>query len=373
MFIGLIIIKQLTDRGGYIKMDKRYQVFVSSTYEDLREARQEVIQALLELDCIPAGMELFPAANEDQWTLIKGVIDDCDYYIVVVGGRYGSVGPNGVSYTEMEYEYALDQGKPVIGFLHKDPGSLPINKSEKTEEGREKLQSFCKRVQQKMCRNWTTPVDLGSVVSRSLVKLIKNNPAVGWVRADLLPDQSATEEILRLRKKIEEMQEQVEQSLISPPRDTEHLSQGEDTIELHFTFGAHKPGYYRAENTFNGTFTTTWNNLFAAVSPKLIDEASDVELKISLREFLIRQNSTILEKKKMLKGFELKNFILNDEDFSTIKVQLLALRLMTKSTKKKARSVSDRNAYWMLTPYGEKVMMLLRAIHKDEHPHDTAD
>ena len=59
-------------------MDKRYQVFVSSTYEDLIEERKEVMQALLELGCIPAGMELFQAGNEDQWTLIKRVIDDCD-------------------------------------------------------------------------------------------------------------------------------------------------------------------------------------------------------------------------------------------------------------------------------------------------------
>ena len=65
-------------------IDKKYQVFVSSTYEDLQMERQEVMHALLELDCIPSGMELFPAANEDQWTLIKGVIDDCDYYLVII-------------------------------------------------------------------------------------------------------------------------------------------------------------------------------------------------------------------------------------------------------------------------------------------------
>jgi hypothetical protein len=98
-------------------VEKRYQVFVSSTYEDLREERQEVIQALLELDCIPAGMELFPAADEDQWTLIKNVIDECDYYIVIVGGRYGSVGNGGLSYTEMEYRYALENGKPRYSIL----------------------------------------------------------------------------------------------------------------------------------------------------------------------------------------------------------------------------------------------------------------
>ena len=80
-------------------MEKRYQVFVSSTYEDLREERQEVMHALLELDCIPSGMELFPAANEDQWTLIKKVIDECDYYLIISGGPYGSLGPAGLSYT----------------------------------------------------------------------------------------------------------------------------------------------------------------------------------------------------------------------------------------------------------------------------------
>jgi hypothetical protein len=70
-------------------MNRRYQVFVSSTYEDLREERQEVMHALLELDCIPSGMELFPATSDDQWTLIRKVIDDCDYYVAIIGGRYG--------------------------------------------------------------------------------------------------------------------------------------------------------------------------------------------------------------------------------------------------------------------------------------------
>lgn len=72
-------------------MEKKYQVFVSSTYQDLQKERQEVMQALLELDCIPVGMELFPAADDDQWTLIKGLISDCDYYVLIVAGRYGSI------------------------------------------------------------------------------------------------------------------------------------------------------------------------------------------------------------------------------------------------------------------------------------------
>ena len=192
-------------------MDKRYQVFVSSTYEDLIEERKEVIQALLELDCIPAGMELFPAADEEQWSLIKRVIDDCDYYIVIIGGRYGSVDPkSNKSYTQMEYEYAVEKNKPVIAFTHKKPGDIIASKSESDPEKKAKLDEFLAIVKKKMVKPWMSPEELGSVVSRSLVKLIKDKPGVGWVRADVLPDNDIIKENLELRKKIENLNKAIE-------------------------------------------------------------------------------------------------------------------------------------------------------------------
>src|SRR5438552_17220421 len=102
-------------------MDKRYQVFVSSTYADLKKERQKVIQALMEMDCIPAGMELFPAADEEQFAFIKKVIDDCDYYLLVIGGRYGSLTSKGISYTEQEYDYAVSSDLKVVALLHESP------------------------------------------------------------------------------------------------------------------------------------------------------------------------------------------------------------------------------------------------------------
>lgn len=75
-------------------MQKKYQVFVSSTYQDLIDERKEVTQALLESNCIPTGMELFPASSRMQWEIIKSVIDDCDYYLLILAGRYGSLGIN---------------------------------------------------------------------------------------------------------------------------------------------------------------------------------------------------------------------------------------------------------------------------------------
>ncbi|NQU53007.1 MAG: DUF4062 domain-containing protein [Bacteroidetes bacterium] len=131
-------------------MEKKYQFFISSTYVDLVEERKEVIQALLELDCIPVGMELFPAANEDQWTLIRELIDTCDYYLLIVGGRYGSLNSAGISYTQMEYEYAIKKGIPVIAFTPSNPEEIPVGKTDKDPEKSEKLKTFLDLVQKKM-------------------------------------------------------------------------------------------------------------------------------------------------------------------------------------------------------------------------------
>ena len=84
----------------------KYQIFISSTYEDLKEERDEVIKAVLEMGHIPVGMEMFSAADEEQWKLITRQIDQTDYYVVIVAHRYGSV-IGKKSYTEKEYEYAV--------------------------------------------------------------------------------------------------------------------------------------------------------------------------------------------------------------------------------------------------------------------------
>ena len=112
-------------------MDKKYQVFVSSTYEDLQEERKKVMEALLQMNCFPVGMEYFNASDDSQWEVIKSLIRECDYYVLIVAGRYGSIEEeSGKSYTQKEFEYAIEQGVPVISFVHQCPKSLPGTKIE---------------------------------------------------------------------------------------------------------------------------------------------------------------------------------------------------------------------------------------------------
>lgn len=325
-------------------MDKKYQVFVSSTFSDLIDERQEVMQALLELDCIPVGMELFPAADDDQWTLIKGLIDDCDYYVLIQAGRYGSIGPDGKSYTQMEYEYALEKDIPFISFLHADISKIEAGKSESVAESIEKLNDFRELVQMKMCRFWSSPAELGSQVSRSLVKLIKSKPQTGWIRADIATSDEANAEIARLRKENDELKAQLNRARTTAPEGTNDLRQGDDPFELNFSY------YYGGQH--EGSVELTWNQCFYLLAPLMLDESTEAKLQKELEEYL-----------KLQVDERPRNLTVNSVDFQTMKVQFVALGLITKSEKK--RSIKDSGTYWSLTPFGETKMMQLRALRKE--------
>src|SRR5215467_13405024 len=123
-------------------MDKVFQVFVSSTFSDLKDERQRVSNTLAKAGYIPAGMELFPATDQQQLEFIKRVIDRCDYYVVIVGGRYGSLADDNVSYTEKEFEYAASKGIPVLAFLHGKPQKIEVGKTDQSELQAKRLKSF---------------------------------------------------------------------------------------------------------------------------------------------------------------------------------------------------------------------------------------
>ena len=99
-------------------MNKKYSVFISSTFLDLESERETIRKLVIDMGYIPLGMESFPATNEEQFGYIQKVIDNSDYYILVIGGRYGSITEDGISYTEKEYDYALSKEKVVLAFVH---------------------------------------------------------------------------------------------------------------------------------------------------------------------------------------------------------------------------------------------------------------
>ncbi|MCW8991057.1 MAG: hypothetical protein OQJ85_10865, partial [Flavobacteriales bacterium] len=226
---------------------------------------------------------------------------------------------------------------------------------------KKKLEDFKKIVQQKMCKYYESPIELGSIVSRSLVRLIKDKPQPGWVKATYLPSEDSTKEILELTKQVENLKLELEKSKTKAPEGTELLSQGDDKIEVNFTFKAR--GDWRiGDKSYSVSTELSWNEIFGEISPLMIDETSERPIRVKLNELV--RNKTFKELSKKVKKDERvpTEFSIEDTDYQTIKIQLRALNLMTESIRK--RGVRDTATYWTLTPYGDTVMTRLRAIKR---------
>jgi hypothetical protein len=192
---------------------RRLQIFVSSTYKDLQDERQVAVKAILKAGNIPAGMELFTSGDKSQWEVIEKWIQDSDVYLLILGGRYGSIEQSsGKSYTHLEYEYALKIGKPLFACVIQDNClELKIKNGSKYEnirevENKKDFDSFRALVMSKpvsLCEN------LDQIQSEILLKMIeleRDNSLTGWIRAsDSIDPKLLTEELARLSKENNEL------------------------------------------------------------------------------------------------------------------------------------------------------------------------
>lgn len=167
---------------------RKFSIFISSTYEDLKEERQALVGVALENNFIPVGMEQFHAAPTSQWNVITKMIDECDFYLLVIGGRYGSIDEEaGISYTEKEYNYAKDKRLPVL-VLIKEPSAIVESEKDAGEDKYDKMQrldKFRERV-----KNDKNTVDFFTDLNNLMYKASSTfNKAInyaddnaGWVR-----------------------------------------------------------------------------------------------------------------------------------------------------------------------------------------------
>lgn len=198
-------------------VQKRLQVFVSSTYTDLIAERQAAVEAILTAGHIPAGMELFAAGDESQLDVIRQWIDESDAYMLILGGRYGSVEPkSGKSYTQLEYEYAAEHDKPLFACVLKDEALDPrvrkFGPSVMETEYPQELKAFRALVLSRMVRFWEDLKDIKIAVAEALGAIARRETLAGWVRADQQANVPAlADEIARLSRENSELRSRLEQ------------------------------------------------------------------------------------------------------------------------------------------------------------------
>jgi hypothetical protein len=376
-------------------VEKREQVFVSSTFKDLVEERSAVIQTLLEADCIPTGMEMFPASDSDKFDLIKRVIDLCDYYVVIIGGRYGSVdAEKQLSYTEMEYDYAVKAKKPVMAFLHGDPGKLIGEKLDLDADLRRRLDAFRQKTERRMVKYWNEPGALKGQVALAMIQIRKSHPAEGWIRASEAMTPEVKAELVELRAKVRELTADLkdEQREHASALDPSEFAQGDEIARISCALEFHRQrtidiGEAYPYNRSRGlwTITPTWNRVFRHLSPELMDEASEEYLRERLSALCLEMSRDDLLKKDVgdkkdddqdqdtkadsedddaddRQISKIYDATVTMESFNDVKVQFAALELIEKGTK--PRPPSNTTRYWRLTERGRNQLMRLRAIRK---------
>lgn len=239
-------------------MDKKYQIFISSTFEDLKEERAKVINTILRLNHIPVGMEWFTANSEGQFEYIKKMIDNCDYYVLIIAGKYGSEDSKGISYTETEYDYAKSKGLDISTFIYKDRQKLSGIKLEFDEDKRNKLELFIQKASKGVSVDfWTNEHELAQKVSTSLHNRFDVNPQTGWKRANLIAQEDVMSDLIVKNKEVADLKEKLEKIKLQPK------FEGLAEMDEEFTFKiVGTQSYYEAKYS--------WDKIFTAIYPHII-------------------------------------------------------------------------------------------------------
>ncbi|PMS29647.1 uncharacterized protein DUF4062 [Trinickia symbiotica] len=328
-------------------MDKKYQVFISSTYMDMKAERQAAVEAILDAGHIPAGMELFSASDKKQIEVIKGWIDRSDIFMLILGGRYGSVEPeSGKSYIHLEYEHAVQTGKPFFALYLTDKAingkvmSLGTDAIERNDT--KKLNEFRDLVKSRLCSEIEDLKDIRIQVPKSIRELSAANKLEGWVRASEAPDLSPLlaqlgalhEENARLKAVVKEVGES--------PRVTNELA--ESTLDLPLSLE-----YELETRSIGGLATTdkrhwqgTYLQMFNTLGPRLLDEPADSSVRQYLARVLKEGTVNVIRARIV------------ESSYQAMKMRLMALGAIDIRR-------SDGATYWSLTEAGKALLMKLHA------------
>ncbi|QBX36526.1 DUF4062 domain-containing protein [Brevundimonas sp. S30B] len=332
---------------------KKYQVFVSSTFTDLQEERQDTIYTILDLQHIPAGMELFPATDMEQLDYIKRIIDGCDYYVLIIGGRYGSLDPEGISYTEREYDYAVETGKFVIAFIHGDVGVIPSKFVDVDEGQRQALEQFRDKVGKgRLVRFWKSREALQMVVVKALSHAFANHPQTGWIRGDAAASQPILEQSNKLLLENADLKKKLWALETASKPKLSNLADFGDSFDIRYTY---RSGHGTRVTYPETSCPLTWKQIFLGIASELgtagrTTAAIRSGVSLAVKEFAGRSQVHTL----------------NSMDDVRIRTQLEALGLVKIYM---GKGVDGKyHEYVSLTDQGRQRFMELTAIRKAVDP-----
>ncbi|MDP6922561.1 MAG: DUF4062 domain-containing protein, partial [Lutibacter sp.] len=310
-----------------------------------RDERELVIKAILEMGHIPVGMEMFSAGDEQQWKLIQTQIDDCDYYVVISAFRYGSL-DNEISYTEKEYDYAVQKEIPVLGFVIQEGVSWPSDRVDQNAAKVEKLVTFKHKIKGKLISFWKDKNDLYGKVSIALMKQFNTNPRIGWVKSSEHSGPEVLKEISRLSNENNALRDELARFYKQCQLDKKEEFQ--KTLDVLKHNKRNLSFFYRHGYKFEDDREYTLMEIFDLLAPELMIENSTIYCAYYLGSMLRPDQKRAVRQEWTTPSNVVKKIL----------ADLNVLELIQPSTKK--HSIKDENDYWTLTSEGKKVFKVIR-------------
>ena len=334
----------------------KYQVFVSSTYEDLKDERTAVIKAVLEMGHIPVGMEMFSAADEEQWKVIARQIDQSDYYIVLIAHRYGSMAED-ISYTEKEYDYAVAQGVPILGFVIKDGASWPADRIEQDRRKTKKFLGFKAKIKSKPVDFWSSPDELRGKVAIALMKAANTNPRPGWIRASVGSGPEVLKEISRLSAENAALRERLE--LAKGNTEREEIAERQRIRSIMHRKKISLSFWHKGATTWTEGTPTSLLIIFQIIAPGLLVEEHLEQLTSLVAIAFVAPSKLRVP------------WPIPSNQMQILLADLQALGLISPSPRK--HPIADGNQYWALSQGGQDMHKFLRRLELDKLSKNPAE
>jgi hypothetical protein len=265
-------------------MNRKFQVFVSSTYTDLIGERQDTLKSILDLGHIPSGMEGFFAADQEQLSYIKKIIDECDYYVLIVAGRYGSVDEEGISYTEREYDYAVSRGITVLAFVHSDVTILSPGLIDTDADSTQRLKSFRDKVsKRRLVRFWRDRDQLKSDIIISLAKAMGDAPGVGWVRGNLVATEAILTQLNEVRNEVERLHLENQTLIDATQPKIDDIAGLDEIFQINFSYYSTS-----SKKRHDSYIDLSWSKIFTIIGPAFFSPSSSDKVEHALNAHIAK-------------------------------------------------------------------------------------
>jgi hypothetical protein len=324
-------------------IDKRYHVFICTSGADMQAERVVLSQALVSQGFFSWGLEQRTPLTT---AFARRQIDDCDYFVLLLGGCYGDLSASGVSYMHLEYIYAVTKQKPILVLMHEAPDSRVPELQEKTSEGKSKFNDFRQQLQRErdVVVSYRNMRDLEMAVRHAMPQMIERYPAAGWIRPQ--NTQKLQEEIDQLRQKIAQLElngNVLREESIQIPR-----VHPEEFFAFDYKVHAYQDGNFKE---LRPQRKMKWGEILAVLGPGFSPAAPEENFARVMNEFL-NQTSLTEAREVMPRAHATARCQINIRALHTIKMQLKHNHWIIPTGRD-----SRQRLLWQLTPQAERTLM----------------